>query len=263
MRLVLCLSSFCIFFTGCFAPVLINQNGYKKEEVVGRTVLILPPASNSVFIRNPEDVVNHLPPDSGDVNQILRKAIYRNITETVAQVKDENNKQPFITDSTLIFVPEDTAKVFSLQLKVGPEHIPVTYYLPTKQWLIAKGKSPDIVLVISSIEYGREISHGTFTSTYVPGATISTPTGPVTTRGMQMGGTDYTSSELNGIFHFIIYDYVRDTWITYGIQNVSTDIPFWGLTQSNFESTFVLAAKKFFDKSPWQGALDGALQRKH
>ena len=238
------------FLTGC-SITLNESNHYTTEDVAGRKVLILAPALDSIVVNNRDDIEDDFNGDKRDPRLVLRNAFCKSLVKNLKQKVEQPGKTIFESDSLIELSLRDTTNLFAKQLLLRNEQRMINFYLPKKEWLIAQGKKPDIVVVITNLVYGRDLSYSGGMGHFMPGTTVSTPHGSFNTGGMYVGGGG-SIPYLGGMYTFIIYDYNKDKWISFGQPTVSHTIFLWGLTRGGWENTFEEAADKLLEKSPWE-----------
>ncbi len=251
MKHFLWLVLFLPFLTGCASELVNMSNNYSTKDIGGRKVLILGPALDSIDIKNTDDIRDDFDNKKDDARKVLRGEFYKKVLATLEHDFETQKYEIFESDTSLEIPQRYTTDAFFKQYPIGEDKTMINFYLPTKEWLISKGKTPDIVILISTLTYGRDISAGSSGGYFMPGTTVSTPHGSFNTGGVFVGGGG-SISKLNGFFSFIIYDYKKDTWINYGAPQVAASIPFWGLTKGVWEDTFEMAAQKLLGNSAWE-----------
>ncbi len=253
MKQYLWLLTFLPLLTGCSSGLPVESNNYSPEQVEGRTLLLIAPVLDSVFVYNNSDVEDDFPDEIREPRAVVRSVFYAGVIKNLSEILRERGNCELETDATLTISARDTANLVFGQFFLGKDKVPFHFYRPKKEWLISKGKSPDIVAIITSLTFGRNISNPSG-GHFMAGQTISTPGGSFTTPGMFVGGGGGYST-LNGVFGFIIYDYKAEKWITYGFQRTSYSISLWGLSRSGWDACFKEAANKLLVNSPWEKGL--------
>ena len=251
--LLLLILAFC---TGCSSSLLIERNSKAPSDVSGRRVLILAPPENSVTISNPDEITKLFPKDKRPANTILKSYFCQTMYKMVRESNSAQGQNVFSADSLAESYKNNMRDFFIEEIPLGKDTKTTMFFLPTKEWLVKRGKMPDIVVVINSLAYSRGSTLTFNAGHFTPGLTVSTPHGSFTTGGSYVGGSSGSSEDLLTEAQFIMYDYVHDTWITCGKPEFSKTIAIWGLTSLSWRNTFEDVMNSLIVKSPWENTID-------
>ena len=260
MRVHLALLVLLTLFAGCSSSLLIESNNNAPSDVTGRNVLILAPPDNSVTVVFPEDVRKIFPNDNRPPNAILRSAFCRTLYKMVRETNFVQGQNLFSADSLSGSFTNDMKDFFIKEIPVGKDAISTTFFLPTKEWLLKKGKNPDIIAIVNSLAYSQGSTSAFTPGYFTPGMTFSTPQGKFSTGGVFVGGGG-GGANLFANIQFIIYDYVHDRWISCGIPEISEKTAISGLTRSIWQSSFEDVIISLFEKSPWEGKINNLMAK--
>lgn len=242
---------FCMaFLIGCGnSSVLVNPS-YHGKDLSNKTLLIMPIADYIVNVQNKDDVSDDFEEDKREPELIVKELVAKVINNNAQKFLSGINLLKADFDTNMFLSQRDTSVYFSVYKKIGEDSTLYRFFVPRNEALKSKGVSPDIVVVINKLSFGRNITSGG--SYYVPGHTVTTPGGTFTTPGHF--ATNASTEFLGANLEFIIYDYLENDVIVYGKTSVKTDV-FFAMTKSTWTSTFDKIASELFNRKPfkWTG----------
>ena len=247
MKRFLSLAFILLLLVGCSSMSHYKVVYPNQPDVQGRHLLFLPVSEDFIRIENKDDVEDDFSEDKREPELVLRDSLYTTIIKTAPKLL----KKSIVVEKmnpTEIFTLQTKSNLFSFKYKVSEADTAHTFFIPNKDWLIAHGKVPDIIALITDISFGRNSSSSNSPGHISSGSTVSTPGGSFNVGGGVMTGGGSLPS-LDARFGFIIYDYKKDTCIVYGSSVAGSKIAF-GMTISNWNSTFREVAEKMFSKTP-------------
>jgi hypothetical protein len=207
----------------------VNPN-FKNAQ--GRSLLLMPVPASEIFISNKDDVEDDFREDKRRPELVLRDSLYLGMISNA-----EDNVRPGVTvewmDSTEFISLRNPSNNVFLQFSEDEIDTAHTYFVPKKEWLIAHGQTPDLILSITKINFGR--NQNFMPGTYMPGHTVSTPHGSFTVGGGFIGGG--STSSLDAEFEFIIFDYQNNTWVSHG-KGVASSHFLFAMTRSDWDNVF-------------------------
>lgn len=178
----------------------------------------MPVPSYAITVSNKNDVADDFDTDKRDAEVVLRDNLYAVMMKKAPAILAPGVAADKM-DSTEYTSLRDSSNNLYFELETPDNNVMQIYSIPKKQWLIDHGKTPDLIVSISEITFGRNLR-------YSQGRLIS--------KGFS--GTSLISS-LDAQITFIVYDYKNDTWVTYGTPFVSSKFTF-AMTHSDWERIF-------------------------
>jgi hypothetical protein len=201
--------------TGCgTTTVFVNEN-YSWNNSNDRTFAILPIPLDSVIIGNKDDVVDDFEVDSNSAVLCIRDNMMRSLTQNqtsfIANIGINNKPIP----NNLFDNARNRFGYYRYDQKIedSEKSYMIKYRIPQLENLDSLDINPDIVLIINSVYFDRNLTFNVGLFFSILSGLSGSPTISV------------SHSEFLGCsFNFIIWDYKSNEMIKCGIVNLKEDI---------------------------------------
>jgi hypothetical protein len=256
MKKMLSLLVFFPLLFGCMPNSFLKINSDALKDIAGRNVLIIAPSLDSTDYNDPDDVLANFPEYQMKPKRRLLTNFYGSLADYLKIMNRYLGDSAVVIDSLLDVSSAVGSNRIEMKLPLGPDNDSTLFYVPARQWLIDHGKSPDIVAMMNSIVFHRSKpgfsffgSGGGWGKLYVvlPQGTLSLKQG-----FMEGISEDFIAC----VTYFIIYDYKRDTWISYGVQVAASNVGAPNLTRRAYTMTYRGLLKRIFENTPYEARFD-------
>ena len=228
----------------------VNPQYNEKTVWTNRTLNVLFVCSDSITIKNADDIEDDFPDDKRPAAAVVHDSLTRAFPREYAKRKLKVLCAIDTLPAGSFAHQSDTAQFEYINRHIAKgDTTNYRFAIPKKQTLIDAGLKPDIGIIINKLTMGRNYSMLSYGPTFLPGNTISTPRGTFSTPGMMMGSGGGSSESLDAMVQYVIWDYQNACEISYGNIPVSTSF-FWVMTHNTWKDEFQQIAWDILKQSP-------------
>ena len=241
-----------LFFVGCSTQKVVVNEHYTPNDLLNKTLLILPIPQDSITVLNKDDVEDDFAQDKRTPEAIIHDSTFTVMTRVARKFVVGMSVIDSSTEQKALSLFSSTTSSILVTKEIKDDTIPCVFQIPKIDSTNSKAQNlPDVILYINKITLGRNLLPDQFyfpQQTYIPGNTVTTPGGTFTTPGHFMPTGGGQSEHLGSNSRFILWDCKRNDAIAYGKINVKTPFIF-GMTTSTWRDHFRVIIRTILQSS--------------